>query len=253
MNDLKLMNTNGKNSDNTHKSSVVHLADVNKHYQQGTETVRAVDKVTLQVEAGDFLLITGRSGSGKTTLLSLIGGLTRPTSGEVIVFDQSLAKLDDPAMSALRAERIGFVFQFASLMPTLSALDNVRLPGLFAQNPVNLDEAARLLSWVGLADKLGSYPAQLSGGQQARVAVARALANRPDLLLADEPTGNLDVETEQEIMALFRELNLNNDTTIVLVTHNPELARYGNRHLVMDSGRLNEAQPWSYLEVVAGG
>lgn len=231
----------------------LNLISLNKHYRQGVETVRAVDQVTLPVETGDFLIITGRSGSGKTTLLSLMGGLTMPTAGTISVFGQSLADLDDAAISTLRADRIGFVFQFASLMPTLTTLDNVRLPGLFTKTPVSPEEAVRLLSWVGLADKLGSYPAQLSGGQQARVAVARALANHPDLLLADEPTGNLDVETEQEILTLFHELNKRNGSTIVLVTHNPELARYGNRHLVMESGRLNEVQPWSNMEVVARG
>jgi ABC-type lipoprotein export system ATPase subunit len=215
--------------------------------------VRAVDQVALRVATGDFLIITGRSGSGKTTLLSLIGGLTIPTSGADNVFDKYLAELDDAAISTLRAERIGFVFQFASLIPTLTALDNVRLPGLFAKSPVSPEEAARLLSWVGLANKLANYPAQLSGGQQARVTVARALANQPDLLLADEPTGNLDVETEREILELFRELNMNDGTTVVLVTHNPELACYGNRHLIMADGRLNEVYPWSQLEVMARG
>ncbi len=248
---MKLMNQNGRDNDSTGRSSVVHLVGLSKHYCQGAETVRAVDEVALQVTAGDFLIITGRSGSGKTTLLSLIGGLTIPTAGAVAVFGQSLAELDDAAISALRAENIGFVFQFASLIPTLTALDNVRLPGLFAKHPLSPAEAARLLSWVGLADKLGSYPAQLSGGQQTRVAVARALANRPDLLLADEPTGNLDVVTEQEILTLFREINLNDGTTIVLVTHNPELARYGNRHLIMESGRLSEVQQCSPMEVLA--
>lgn len=231
-------------------SPVIELESVSKHYRQGGDIMRAVEAVTLHVLAGDFLTITGRSGSGKTTLLSLIGGLTLPTAGNIRVFSQSLADLDDAAISALRAKRIGFVFQFASLLPTLTALDNVRLPGLFAARPVSEAEAARLLAWVGLGDKLSRYPSQLSGGQRVRVALARALANRPELLLADEPTSNLDVETEQEIMALFQELNQKQGATILLVTHNPELACFGQRQLRMEGGRLSEVEPVLRPEVM---
>jgi len=232
-------------------SALVELWGVSKHYQQGSEVVKAVDDVSLQVQAGDFVSITGRSGSGKTTLLSLIGGLTSPTSGEIKVFGESLGSLDDVAISTLRADRVGFVFQFSSLIPTLSALDNVRLPGIFASTLVERSYAAELLDWVGLSDKRNNYPAELSGGQQARVSLARALANRPDLLLADEPTGNLDVETEWEILSLLRDLNLNQNTTILLVTHNPELAQYGNRHLVMHSGGVSESYEWLQEQEIA--
>jgi len=221
---------------------VINVEKTNKHYQQGNEIVRAVDDVSLQVLSGDFVSITGRSGSGKTTLLSLIGGLTMPTTGHIEIFNQPLESLDDAALSTLRARRIGFVFQFASLIPTLTALDNVRLPGLFGSGQVNPKDAADLLSWVGLSDKLYNFPSELSGGQQTRVALARALVNHPDLLLADEPTGNLDVETEHEILILLRDLNRERGMTIVLVTHNPELARHGTRHLVMHNGMLTEMQ-----------
>jgi len=234
-------------------SVIIHLEKVCKYYQQGAETVRAVDCVALDINAGDFVSITGRSGSGKTTMLSLIGGLTNPTSGEIDVFGEQINSLDDETVSKLRANRIGFVFQFTSLIPTLTVLDNVRLPGLFAAQKVNPGYAKILLDWVGLSPKLNNYPAELSGGQQARVSLARALANRPDLLLADEPTGNLDVETEWEILSLLRDLNLNQNTTVVLVTHNPELAKYGNRHLVMQSGRLTETYQWLQAEVSAHG
>ncbi len=225
-------------------SALVELWGVSKHYQQGLDSVKAVDDVSLKVQAGDFVSITGRSGSGKTTLLSLIGGLTAPTSGGVRLFDQTLKNLGDSELSALRAERMGFVFQFASLIPTLSTLDNVRLPGIFAPKPVDTAYARKLLDWVGLSDKLNSYPAELSGGQQARVSLARALANQPDLLLADEPTGNLDVETEWEILSLLRDLNQEQNITIMLVTHNPELAKYGDRHFVMHGGGLTESYQW---------
>jgi len=234
-------------------SALIELWGVSKHYRQGPEIVIAVDDVSLQVQAGDFVSITGRSGSGKTTLLSLIGGLTAPSSGGVRLFDQSLKELDDVTLSALRAERMGYVFQFSSLIPTLSTLDNVRLPGIFAAIPVDLDYAKQLLDWVGLSDKLYNYPAELSGGQQARVSLARALANHPDLLLADEPTGNLDVETEWEILSLLRDLNRDQDITIMLVTHNPELAKYGDRHFVMHSGGLTESFQWVGEEVSIDG
>lgn len=220
--------------------AVVCLENVSKHFRQGEALVRAVDEVSLEIFPGDFLVLTGRSGSGKTTLLSLIGGLTTPTAGRVHLFGRDLARLNDVALSAMRAERLGFVFQFASLLPTLTALDNVRLPGLFASRPVTKATALELLGWVGLADKARSYPSALSGGQVARVALARALANRPALFLADEPTGNLDVDTEREIFTLLRELNRVRGVTILLVTHNPELACYGNRRLRMDCGRLEE-------------
>ncbi len=229
---------------NGHKpgnAPVINIERVSKHYQQGNETVRAVDNVTLQVFPGDFASITGRSGSGKTTLLSLVGGLTMPTAGHIEIFGQSLQELDDFTISSLRAKRIGFVFQFASLIPTLTALDNVRLPGLFSAQHITPKEAADLLAWVGLSDKLYSFPAELSGGQQTRVALARALTNHPELLLADEPTGNLDVETEYEILMLLRDLNRERGMTILLVTHNPELAKHGTRHLVMDDGKLTES------------
>jgi putative ABC transport system ATP-binding protein len=233
-----------KTKDGQENSALIELWGVSKHYQQASEIVKAVDDVSLQVQAGDFVSITGRSGSGKTTLLSLIGGLTAPTSGGVRLFDRTLKDLGDGELSALRAEKIGYVFQFASLIPTLSTLDNVRLPGIFAPQPVDLAYARQLLDWVGLSDKLNNYPAELSGGQQARVSLARALANQPDLLLADEPTGNLDVETEWEILSLLRDLNRDQNITIMLVTHNPELAKYGHRHMIMQGGNLTENYQW---------
>ncbi len=231
-----------RNNGSKPASPVINIENVSKHYRQGNEIVRAVKGITLQVFPGDFVSITGRSGSGKTTLLSLIGGLTMPTAGHIEIFSQPLESLDDVRLSTLRARRVGFVFQFANLLPTLTALDNVRLPGLFGSVQVNPKDAADLLGWVGLSDKLHSFPAELSGGQQTRVALARALANHPDLLLADEPTGNLDLETEREILTLLRELNRQRRMTIVLVTHNPELARHGTQHLIMDNGRLTESQ-----------
>ena len=234
---------------NTGEPAVIILNELNKHYAQGVEIVQGVSDVSMQVQQKDFVVITGRSGSGKTTLLSLIGGLTDPTSGSVEIFGKRLNQLDDAAISSLRSERIGFVFQFACLIPTLTAFDNVRLPGLFAKDPVTVERAEELLAMVGLSDKIDNYPFELSGGQEARVGLVRALANQPDLLMADEPTGNLDVETEREILELLRDLNQQLGTTVVLVTHNPKLAAYGNRHLIMDDGKVEEALAQKPMEV----
>lgn len=217
---------------------VVQLVGLSKYYKLAAETVKAVDSIDLKVNKGDFLLITGRSGSGKTTLLSLIGGLTSPTTGEVYIHTDDLAGMKDEEISALRAKELGFVFQFHSLIPTLTTLDNVKLPHMFVNSVAQSDDPIQLLSLVGLENKKYNYPAQLSGGQQTRVALARALANHPALLLADEPTGNLDHETEQEIMQLLQQINHERGVTIVMVTHNPELAKYANRHIVMEDGRI---------------
>lgn len=220
---------------------IIELRGLCKYYRQGSAILKAVDELDLKVNQGDFLLITGRSGSGKTTLLSLIGGLTAPTAGEISIQGENLAMMDDSRRSSLRARGIGFVFQFASLIPTLTAVDNVRLPGLFSGYHPGIHEVFDLLTWVGLAKKTGYYPSQLSSGQQTRVAVARALVNHPPLLLADEPTGNLDQETEKEIMELLVNINRVKGITILMVTHNPELGAFANRHIVMDNGRVHEA------------
>lgn len=219
----------------------ISVRSISKYYRPGQVTFTAVDNVSLDVTQGEFLAITGRSGVGKSTLLSLIGGLVRPSSGMICVDGIDLNSLGDPALSALRAQKIGFVFQFASLLPTLTVLENVQLPSLFANRSTNAKRALDLLQMVGLSDKARNYPSQLSGGQQRRVAVARALMNQPAVLLADEPTGDLDVATEADVLELFRSLNTQG-MTILLVTHNPELASYGNRNFRMEQGRLFEVK-----------
>lgn len=216
---------------------LVRLDRVSRRYG---DVVAAAD-LTLSVEAGDFIVVTGRSGSGKSTLLALLGTLTRPTEGRVTAFGQDVDTLDDQALSALRARRIGFAFQFTGLLPTLTVFDNVRLPGLFAgPGTVEQDLRARdLLRRVGLGNRLEHLPPQLSGGEQRRVAIARALLNQPGLLLADEPTGDLDTETEAAILELFQELHADG-LTIVLVTHNLELKDHATRWLTMRDGHLDE-------------
>jgi ABC-type lipoprotein export system ATPase subunit len=221
---------------------VISLDDVTKTYTISKEhRVTGVRNVSLTVAQGDFLIITGRSGSGKTTLLNLAAGLTPPTSGRVLWDDLDLWGISDRRRSLLRNGRVGFVFQFPSLLPALTVLENVTLPTVFSTNgagPTTHDRARELLRTVGLADKLSVYPRQLSAGQQQRVVIARALFNQPQILLADEPTSDLDEKTEQEIMDLFQAIHAETGVTIVVVTHTTELVRYGTRHVRMAEGQI---------------
>ena len=203
-----------------------------------------VDNVSLSINKGAFLSIVGHSGSGKTTLVSIVGGILKPTSGKVLLDGVDICTLDDNRLSEYRAQRIGFMFQFASLLPILTAQENVLLPGIFNPTPkraTNEKVAQNLLEMVGIGDKKDAYPAQLSGGQQRRVAIARALLNSPDIILADEPTGDLDEETEAEIMDLFEEINQQQGVTIILITHNLELAGRAQKRLRMSRGTFIDA------------
>jgi ABC-type lipoprotein export system ATPase subunit len=221
---------------------MIMLEDVTKVYALAKgQCVNAVRGVSLEIGKGEFAVVVGRSGSGKTTLLNLAAGLTRPTSGRVALEGVDLSKLTDQQQSHTRNRLIGFVFQFPSLLPTLTVHENVILPTLFGSggDVAERHERARaLLLRVGLADKLSSYPRQLSAGQQQRVVIARALINQPQLLLADEPTSNLDEKTETEIVDLFRELHASLGLTIVLVTHTRQLVSAGMRVIEMAEGRI---------------
>jgi lipoprotein-releasing system ATP-binding protein len=220
---------------------MLQLRDVSKTYAPARQApVSAVREVTLEVARGEFLIITGRSGSGKTTLLNLSGAMTRPTSGRVLLEDTDLWSLPDRQQSLLRNQKIGFVFQFPSLLPSLTVLENVALPAMFGSGAgaASRQRAEELLDTVGLAAKLEAYPRQLSAGQQQRVVIARALINRPELLLADEPTSDLDEQTEQEIMALFKDVHVQTGVTILLVTHTSQLVSYGTRALQMAGGTI---------------
>ena len=225
---------------------MINLNSVSKTYTLSKEVaVPAVQDVDLAIEAGEFVVITGRSGSGKTTLLNLAAGLAKPSSGRVLLDGHDLWQMPDKAQSELRSKLIGFIFQFPSLLPPLSTLDNVILPTTFVNGHGPEDKenrAAELLRTVGLSDKIGAYPRQLSAGQQQRVVIARALMNEPRLLLADEPTSNLDERTEQEIMELFQQIHADTGITIVLVTHTSQLLRYGTRAVKMAEGRVIESQ-----------
>ncbi|NUQ01658.1 MAG: ABC transporter ATP-binding protein [Armatimonadetes bacterium] len=220
------------------------MASVTKVYGRPPTAITAVGEVSLSVHRGDFCVVTGRSGSGKSTLLALLGALTTPTTGQVKLGGASLSALGDQDRSALRAERLGFVFQFTGLLPTLTVYDNVRLPTLFRPHPLpGADHTARdLLREVGLGHRLGAYPPELSGGEQRRVAIARALLGQPELLLADEPTGDLDSETECDIMRILAERH-QAGLSVVLVTHNLALRAHATRWLQMADGHLLEEVP----------
>ncbi len=223
-------------------SRMIRVENLSKVYTIEGEPLVAVDDVSFEVDKGEFISIVGHSGSGKTTLLSLIGGLTRPTSGKVFINDVDIWALGDNLMSEFRNRNIGFMFQFSSLIPTLNVLDNVLLPVSFGGKATKevKKRAEEYLDLVGLSGRTRSYPSQLSGGQQRRVAIARALINEPEIILADEPTGDLDIQTEGEILRLFQRINAEKEITFLIVTHAQNIADYTERMIVMKDGKVFE-------------
>lgn len=217
---------------------MIQATGITKSFGTAAGEVRAVDDVNLTVNSGDFVLILGRSGSGKSTLLAILAGLISPTAGAVRIRGHEIGNLSEDKTAEVRAKEIGFVFQFSGLIPTLTALENVMLPTLFCPDgPGSRSRALGLLQKVGLSERADAYPGTLSSGEMKRVAIARALINAPAILIADEPTGDLDVDTEMEIMELFRDLN-HEGTTIVMVTHSPDLVPYATRVFGMVQGKL---------------
>ena len=225
---------------------MIELRQVSKMYFRGKRghqiTVTAVQEIDLKIDPGEFVVITGRSGCGKTSLLNLIAGLARPDSGQVFVDGTDIWTMKDEDISALRNQKMGFMFQVPSLIPTLNVLDNVVVPTLFAPKEKQKDayqHAKQALEAVGLSHRMDAFPRHLSAGEEKRVVIARAIINNPPVLLADEPTANLDELTEKEVMALVQEIH-RGGTTIILVTHHPSLIGYGTRHLTMSDGRFVE-------------
>ena len=214
---------------------IVSARSVSKVYRMGEVDVPALRDASLDVYDGEFLIIIGPSGSGKSTLLNLIGGMDRPTSGEVWFLDQELSAASDRELTLYRRTQVGFIFQFYNLVPTLTALENVQVATEVVAEPM---DAADALDLVGLADRAGHFPSQLSGGEQQRVAVARALASNPRLLLCDEPTGALDLETSREVLGLLVELTERLAKTVVLITHNGAIADIGHRVAVIHDGAI---------------
>jgi putative ABC transport system ATP-binding protein len=219
---------------------VISVRDLVKQFKLGQETIAAVNSVSFQVDGGEMVSIVGPSGSGKSTLLGLIGGLDSPTSGSVAIDGIEISGMNERDLTNIRNEKLGFVFQFFNLIPALSALENVALPVQFARRrQFNPEERAReLLSHLGLGDRLKHRPQQLSGGEQQRVAIARALANNPPILLADEPTGNLNSEASELVMETIKQVHRDFGTTVVVVTHNRALADGTNRTLTLVDGCL---------------
>ncbi|MEE8224966.1 MAG: ABC transporter ATP-binding protein [candidate division NC10 bacterium] len=223
-------------------SEFLQVRDLRKSFRMGAEELHILTGVNLSVRRGEFLAIAGPSGVGKSTLLHILGGLDRPTAGEVYYEGVEISRLPEGELAEFRNQTVGFVFQFHHLLPEFTALENTMMPALIGRQPlVRAQEAAKgILQRVGLAERLAHRPGELSGGEQQRVAIARALALSPDVLLADEPTGNLDSKTGEAIFDLLRELNQEQGLTVVLVTHNEWFARRTDRLLRMADGQLGE-------------
>ncbi|MCB8981504.1 MAG: ABC transporter ATP-binding protein [Ardenticatenaceae bacterium] len=218
----------------------IQVQHLHRHFQMGTETVHALDGVDVAIEQGEFMGIVGPSGSGKSTLLYLIGGLDQPTSGEIWVDGTDIAALDENHLAQYRQKSIGFIFQSFNLIPTMTALQNVEFPMLFARVGTHEREARakRLLEMVGLGDRIHHKPTELSGGQQQRVSIARSLVNNPDIILADEPTGNLDSKSGGEVIGILQQLNQTEGRTIIMVTHDQSLLAATTRHIQILDGRI---------------
>jgi putative ABC transport system ATP-binding protein len=221
--------------------AIIEVRDLRKIYRVGDVEVQALRGVNLTVAAGEFLCVVGPSGSGKTTLFHILGGLTSPTSGAITVKGRDLLKMSDSDRTNLRRDTVGFVFQKYNLLPTLTAEQNIEIARDIAGKPAgNDDQFQGILSLLGLEGRLHHKPRALSGGEQQRVAIARAIVNSPGILLADEPTGNLDTENSQVVLDLLRRLNRQFRQTILMITHNPEAAAYGDRIVKMRDGRIVE-------------
>lgn len=218
--------------------TILQTKDLKKYYGTGETQVKALDGVNLSVEQGEFVAIVGTSGSGKSTLLHMLGGLDRPTSGTVTVDGKDIFSLKDEALTIFRRRKIGFVFQSYNLVPVLNVWENIILPIQLDGNKVDTDYVNTVISTLGLEKKLQNLPNQLSGGQQQRVAIARALATKPAILLADEPTGNLDSKTSQDVLSLMKVTGQKFAQTMVMITHNEEIAQLADRIVRIEDGRI---------------
>ncbi len=217
---------------------ILRVEHLSKIYGSGENAVHAVDDVSFSVEKGEFVAIVGASGSGKSTLLHLIGGVDRPTSGKVFIDGKDISALDDDALAIFRRRQVGIVYQFYNLIPILNVTENITLPVLLDGEKPNAEKLERLLDVLGLADRRGNLPNQLSGGQQQRVSIGRAMFTSPAVLLADEPTGNLDSKAGEEIVNLLKLSNRQFDQTVIVITHDPDIARQAGRVITVEDGRV---------------
>lgn len=223
-------------------NAVVQISDLKKYYGRKPNLVKALDGVNLCVEPGEFIAIVGTSGSGKSTLLHMMGGLDKPTYGSVIIEGRELSKMNDEDLTIFRRRQIGFVFQNYNLVPILNVYENIVLPVELDGNKVDRDYVDKVISMLHLEDKLNSLPNNLSGGQQQRVAIARALVSKPAIILADEPTGNLDSRTSQEVMGLLKMSNNEFHQTLVMITHNSEIAQLAHRIIRIEDGKIMDRE-----------
>lgn len=221
-------------------SYILETKDLKKYYGQEPNITKALDGVSMAVEQGEFVSIIGTSGSGKSTLLNMLGGLDIPTSGSVKIRKKEIAKMDDEQLTVFRRRNIGFVFQNYNLVPILNVYQNIVMPIELDGNPVDREYVNRIISLLHLEEKLENLPNNLSGGQQQRVAIARALASKPAIILADEPTGNLDSKTSLEVMQLLKMTSTEFGQTLLMITHNPELAQIADRVIRIEDGKIVE-------------
>ena len=218
--------------------SILVAEDLKKHYGEGETLVKALDGVNLSVERGEFVSIIGTSGSGKSTLLHMLGGLDNPTSGKVVIDDKDISKLKGDALCIFRRRKIGFIFQSFNLVPSISVYDNIVLPIQLDGKKPDKKYINNVVDILGLSEKLNRLPSKLSGGQQQRVAIARALASKPAIILADEPTGNLDSKTSQDVIGLIKTTSAKFNQTIVMITHNDEIAQMADRTIRIEDGHI---------------
>ncbi len=234
--------------------NIVRVSDVTKTFKMGKVEVRALQGVSLEVKAGEYLSIMGPSGSGKSTLFNMIGGLDKPTSGKVYIDEVDIAQLDAYELAWLRCRKIGYIFQTFNIIPVMTALENVTLPMVFAgmNNDAAVDKGLELLELVGLGDRFQHKPSELSGGQQQRVAVARALANDPAIILADEPTGNLDLSTGEEIIKLLKTLSRETRVTVISATHDFKMLNVSDRVVWVRDGSIDKIEERDELSISVG-
>jgi putative ABC transport system ATP-binding protein len=218
--------------------TILKTVDLVKYYGDGESQVRAIDHTSIEVENGEFVAIVGRSGSGKSTLLHMLGGLDRPDSGEVMIGGKNIFSLKDEQLAVFRRRKIGFIFQDFNLIPALNVWENIILPLGLDGKKVNRDFVMDIVKSIGLSEKLKSLPSQLSGGQKQRVAIARALASRPAIILADEPTGNLDSKTEMEVISILKTCVHKYGQTLVMITHDETIAQMADRVMIIEDGKV---------------
>ena len=221
--------------------TIIKLENVEKHYKMGNSIVKALDGISTEIQEGDFMVVVGPSGSGKSTMMNMIGALDLPTKGKIYLDGQNIENLHESTLAQIRGKKIGFVFQTFNLIPTLTAMENVMIPLVFqgVEKDERIERASKILEKVGLIPRKNHLPGELSGGERQRVAIARALANDPDVILADEPTGNLDSKTGKEIMKIFEDLN-KKGKTIIFVTHDLNLAKYATKTLKIKDGKIEK-------------